>query len=198
MLLDKIKNYKIILGSQSPRRQYLLKELGIGFTVEVLNGIDESYPDNLFYDQIPVYLATHKAQHYTNLLDRKTILITADTIVWLDNEVINKPKDRADAVVILKKLSGKKHEVLTGICIKTEGKEVSFCNKTDVYFRTLSDNEINYYIDNFRPYDKAGAYGIQEWIGYAGIEKIEGSYFNVMGLPVQELYQKLSEFITNL
>ncbi len=198
MLLDKIKNYKIILGSQSPRRQYLLKELGIGFTVEVLNGIDESYPDNLFYDQIPVYLATHKAQHYTNLLDRKTILITADTIVWLDNEVINKPKDRADAVVILKKLSGKKHEVLTGICIKTEGKEESFCNKTDVYFRTLSDNEITYYIDNFRPYDKAGAYGIQEWIGYAGIEKIEGSYFNVMGLPVQELYQKLSEFITNL
>jgi septum formation protein len=197
MLLDKIKNYKIILGSQSPRRQYLLKELGIGFTVEVLNGIDESYPDNLFYDQIPVYLATHKAQHYKNLLDRKTILITADTIVWLDNAVINKPKDREDALTILKKLSGRKHEVLTGICLKTEGKEESFCSKTDVYFRILSDNEIAYYIDNFKPYDKAGAYGIQEWIGYAGIEKIEGSYFNVMGLPVQELYQKLSEFITN-
>jgi len=195
--LDKIKNYNIILGSQSPRRQHLLKELGIGFTVEVLNGIDESYPDNLFYDQIPVYLATHKAQHYKNLLDRKTILITADTIVWLDNAVINKPKDREDALTILKKLSGRKHEVLTGICLKTEGKEESFCSKTDVYFRILSDNEIAYYIDNFKPYDKAGAYGIQEWIGYAGIEKIEGSYFNVMGLPVQELYQKLSEFITN-
>lgn len=197
MLLDKIKNYRIILGSQSPRRQHLLKELGISFTVEVLNGIDESYPKGLVYEEIPVYLATHKAQYYKYLLDRQTILITADTIVCLENQVINKPNNRSEAVSILKKLSGKKHEVLTGICLKTVGKEETFCIKTDVYFCTLSDEEINYYVDNFKPFDKAGAYGIQEWIGYVGIEKIEGSYFNVMGLPVRELYQKLSEFITN-
>ncbi len=198
MLLEKIKNCRIILGSQSPRRQHLLKELGISFKVEVVNGIDETYPKDLYYDDIPIYLAVHKAQYYKNRLDRSTILITADTIVWLENEVINKPNDYDEAVTMLKKLSGKKHEVLTGICLKSNAKEVSFCSKTLVYFRKLTDTEIRYYVDNYKPYDKAGAYGIQEWIGYTGVEKIDGSYFNVMGLPVQELYLKLSEFIDEM
>jgi len=198
MLLDEINNYKVILGSQSPRRQHLLKELGIKFITKVKAGIDESYPDNLNYEEIPVYLAKHKAQYYENMLDLRTILITADTIVWLNNRVINKPQDHDDAIKILKDLSGKKHEVLTGICLKNSVKEETFCSKTDVYFRNLSDIEIKHYVDKYRPYDKAGAYGIQEWIGYIGIQRIDGSYFNVMGLPVQELYQKLSHFISNL
>ncbi|MBN2349920.1 MAG: septum formation protein Maf [Bacteroidales bacterium] len=195
MLINQLQNYRLILASKSPRRHFLLKELGLDFEVITLNEQDEIYPANLYYDEIPVYLAKEKAKIYANYIEEKTILIAADTIVWLDNEVIGKPKDQLEAVQLLKKLSGKKHEVLTGVCLKSLDYESVFCSKTNVYFRELKEDEISFYVNKFKPLDKAGAYGIQEWIGYAGVEKIEGSYFNVMGLPVQKLYTELEKFV---
>jgi septum formation protein len=179
----------------SPRRRFLLGELGLKFRVMDNNDIEESYPASLQAEAIPLYLAKLKAQSLRSLLKEKMILITADTIVWLNNEVIGKPRDAEDAKRMLKKLSGKMHYVYTGVCIASLVKETSFTAESKVYFRDLNNAEIDYYVDTYNPVDKAGAYGIQEWIGYIGIEGIEGSYFNVMGLPVQKLYSALIQFI---
>jgi len=195
MLADKLKKYRIILASQSPRRQALLKELGLDFEIIANNEIEESWPAGLNKEQIPVYLAELKAAHVMPEVPEDTLLITADTIVWLNGHVIGKPVDRADAVRILKELSGAVHEVITGVCLRTGNRKKTFIASSLVYFARLSDEEINYYVENYRPFDKAGAYGIQEWIGYIGLEKIEGSYYNVMGMPVQKLYTELKSFI---
>ncbi len=195
MLTKKLKDYTVILASGSPRRHFLLGETGLEFEIAYLDSHKEEYPPDIPYKEIPVYLAREKAKAYSENTGEKVILITADTIVWLKGEIIGKPGDYQEAVNMLRKLSGKKHEVLTGVCISSKKKEKVFCSKTEVFFRTLTADEINYYIEHYKPFDKAGAYGIQEWIGYVGIEKIVGSYYNVMGLPVQQLYHELEEFV---
>jgi septum formation protein len=157
--------------------------------------MDEVYPATLQAEEIPVYLARAKAACYTALMHANTILITADTIVWLNREVIGKPASEDEAVEMLHRISGNMHEVFTGVCIKTISREIVFHVSSKVYFRKLSGEEIRYYVNRYKPLDKAGAYGVQEWIGYVGVERIEGSYFNVMGLPVQRLYCELIKFI---
>ncbi|MGB3947250.1 MAG: Maf family nucleotide pyrophosphatase [Bacteroidia bacterium] len=191
--MEKLKKMNVLLASKSPRRQYLLKELGLNFEVKTKD-VDESFPEHLQAQEIALYLCEKKANAFDEELTENTIVITADTIVWVDNQVLNKPENYEDAVRMLKLLSGKKHEVYTGVCLKSVSKIKTFYAKTDVYFKTLTEQEINYYITNYNPYDKAGAYGAQEWIGYIAVEKIIGSYFNVMGLPVKELYEELMEF----
>ncbi|MES2140106.1 MAG: Maf-like protein [Bacteroidota bacterium] len=188
-----LKKHNLILASKSPRRQYLMKELGLDFEVHTKD-VDESFPENLEAQEIPLYLCQKKADAFDEELTENTIVITADTIVWIDNQVLNKPENFDDAVRMLKLLSGKKHEVYTGVCLRSKHKTKTFYALTNVYFKELSQEEIEYYINNFNPYDKAGAYGAQEWIGYIAVEKIEGSYFNVMGLPVRELYEELLKF----
>jgi len=189
-------DYHLILASASPRRISLLKELNLTFDILPLD-VDEVYPTHLTDHEVARFLAELKADSFpTEKLTDKTILITADTIVCLNDEVLGKPEDREHAIEMLRTLSGKKHKVITGVCLKSKNKQAIFSNETDVYFCNLSDDEIIYYVDQFKPFDKAGAYGIQEWIGYIGIEKIEGSYFNVMGLPVQQLYSELGKFIS--
>ncbi len=184
--------HKIILGSKSPRRQSLLKELGFEFeTYEV--EVDESYPEKLMREEIPVYLAGKKCEEFGNISD-DSILITSDTIVWLNGQAYNKPDGREEAIVMLKKLSGRMHEVITAICLKSSTNLKTFFVVTDVHFKKLTEKEIIYYVDNYKPFDKAGAYAIQEWIGYIGIEKINGSFYNVMGLPMKELYEELWAF----
>lgn len=195
MFVDKLKNYRIILASGSPRRQALLGELGLEFEVYVNEGLEEDFPPGLGQYEIPVYLAGMKAGAYPGDIKDDTILITADTIVWLNGRTANKPADRQDAVRILGELSGTSHEVVTGVCFRNGRRRHSFYAATRVWFSNLSSEDIRYYVDTFAPFDKAGAYGIQEWIGYIGIEKIEGSYFNVMGLPVQKVYHELKEFL---
>ena len=193
--LPELKQYQIILASKSPRRQQLLKQMGIDFEVKVIT-IDESFSSHLKKEQIAIYLAEKKAAAFGGAdLDDSTLLITADTIVWQKDEVLGKPENREEAYRILRELSGNSHEVITGVCLKTKSKNHSFYSLTKVWFRKLEDAEIYYYIDHYQPYDKAGAYGIQEWIGFIGIEKIEGSYYNVMGLPTSELYRALMEFV---
>ncbi|MBI5217557.1 MAG: septum formation protein Maf [Bacteroidia bacterium] len=191
--MKNLEKYNIILASRSPRRQQLLKGLDIPFTVKTLE-IEEKFPEHLSKYEIPVYLAELKTKAFEKNMLENDLVITADTIVWLDGETLGKPQDYNDAVRILKKLSGEKHEVITGVCIKTKAKSVKFHALTDVYFKKLSDEEIGYYLDHYKPYDKAGAYGVQEWIGYIAVECVEGSYFNVMGLPIQRLYEHLKEF----
>ncbi|HAN18708.1 MAG: septum formation protein Maf [Bacteroidetes bacterium GWC2_33_15] len=195
MFIPNIDKFRIILASQSPRRQQLLNDAGITFDVVINSSGDENYPKQLVKEQIAVFLAKYKAKSFNGDLKENEILITADTIVWLKNEALNKPVDFNDAVSILQKLSGNCHQVYTGVCIKSIDKEVVFSAGTDVYFKKLSLEEITYYVENYKPYDKAGAYGIQEWIGYIAIEKINGSFFNVMGLPIQKLYHELDKFI---
>ena len=187
------KNLKIILASKSPRRQFLLKELGLDFEVRTKD-IDESFPSSLKGQDIALYVCRKKATAFSRSLKENELLITADTIVCIGNSVLNKPSDEKDAAEMLKILSGKMHVVFTAVCLKTTKKEKLFFAGTNVYFKPLGKEEIDYYIKNFNPFDKAGAYGAQEWIGYIGIEKIEGSYFNVMGLPVKELYEELLKF----
>ncbi len=193
MLLENLQKYQIILASKSPRRQQLLQDLGLKFEVQSMD-IPELFPDNLGMTEIPVYLAELKANAFIPQLKDNQLVITADTIVWLDDKVLNKPADYDEGFSMLKDLSGKKHQVLTGVCLLSKDKKVSFYVSTDVWFKQLSDEEIHYYLEHYRPYDKAGAYGIQEWIGYIGINHIEGSFFNVMGLPVQTLYEHLKTF----
>jgi septum formation protein len=193
--LDRLNSFDIVLASKSPRRQHLLSELGLKFRVIDHIDMEEVYPASLRAEEIPLYLAKAKAACCEQYLNPETVLITADTIVWLENEVIEKPFDQEDAVNMLGKLSGRMHEVFTGVCIKTISGESSFFATSRVWFRNLSEEEIRYYIENFNPLDKAGAYGVQEWIGYVGVERIEGSYFNVMGLPVQQLYNELLKLI---
>lgn len=187
--------YKIILASNSPRRRELLGGLGIDFTVKVIDGIDESWPHDLKGEDIPLYISKEKAAPYKAAIANDELVITADTIVYVDGEVLGKPHDKADAVRMLKLISGRWHEVITGVTLMTKERERSFAVTTKVKFSNLSDDEIRRYVDSGLPMDKAGAYGIQEWIGYVGVEAIEGSYFNVVGLPVQRLYRELMEFI---
>lgn len=189
-----IQNYHIILGSNSPRRRELLAGLDLNFEVKVIPGLEEHYPPTLQPEEIPVFLARQKAEAYIPTLSDKTLLITADTIVWNQNKVIGKPKDREDAIQMLQSLSGHEHHVVTGVCLTTTEKQKAFSVVSTVKFATLTDEEISYYVDKYRPFDKAGAYGIQEWIGYIGVESINGSFYNVMGLPVQRLYQELKKF----
>lgn len=190
-LLRNIEKYKIVLGSQSPRRQELLRGLQVDFSVKVLD-VDETYPNDIVGVDIPMYLAEKKADAYK--IDDETLLITADTIVWHEGKVIGKPTDKADAKRMLKRLSGKTHEVITGVCICTSKKRKVFHVISEVRFASLAESEIDYYLENFKPYDKAGSYGVQEWIGYIGVEHINGSYFNVMGLPIQRVYNELKKW----
>ncbi len=186
--------YNIILGSQSPRRQELLHGLDVNFTVNVIAGLEENYPATLQGEEIPMFLAQQKADAYRNGLTPHDMLITADTIVWLDGIVYGKPKDEADAKKMLRALSGKTHDVITGVCVTTTERQETFAAISKVMFASFSDDEINYYIEKYRPMDKAGSYGVQEWIGYIGVEHIDGSFYNVMGLPVQRLYTLLKNW----
>ena len=202
-MLDNLKKYHLILASNSPRRRELLSGLGIEFEVRVMPGIDESYPSMPASD-VAGFIAEKKAQAYLPHLRDDELLITADTVVIVDDEILGKPTDAADAHRMLRQLSGRTHQVITGVCIATNrdarfsrnsrDSKVSFSVSTDVTFKQLSDEEIDYYITHYRPFDKAGAYGIQEWIGYIGVTGLRGSYFNVMGLPVQRIYQELTKF----
>ncbi len=185
---------KLILASNSPRRRELLAGLGLPFEVRVLPGIDESYPSDLQEGNIPLYISRAKASAYLSSLQPDELLITADTIVWLDGSVLEKPHDEAEACDMLRRLSGKTHQVFTGVCLTTTDKQVSFSCRSDVTFCQLDEAEIQHYVREYKPLDKAGAYGVQEWIGYIGVERIEGSFFNVVGLPVQRLYQALKQF----
>ncbi|WP_163326162.1 Maf-like protein [Draconibacterium mangrovi] len=188
-----IPKYNFILASKSPRRQELLKSLGIDFQVKT-KGVDENYPPELSPDQIPGYLAEKKAKAFATELNNKDLLITADTIVVLNGQVLEKPEDYDHAYKMLSALSGKKHEVITGVCLSSTKKSVVFSSLTQVQFKQLTITEIDYYITNYKPFDKAGAYGIQEWIGSIGISHIEGSFYNVMGLPLQKLYEEIQKF----
>lgn len=191
IMLDNLKEYKIILASNSPRRKELLGGLGITYEVKTLPDIDESYPEDLDAEEIPLHIARNKADAYRSMMQPNELIVTADTIVWLDGMVLGKPKDEADACRMLRCLSGKTHQVVTGVCLTTLEKQKCFATVTDVTFAELTEEEINYYVSRYRPLDKAGAYGIQEWIGYIGVQNISGSYFNVVGLPIQRLYTEL-------
>ena len=192
-MLNNLKKYKVILASGSPRRRELLSGLGIDYTIKVLPDVNEAYPETLKGEDIPLYIAREKAEAYLKGIESDELIITADTIVWLDNEVLGKPTDEQQAKVMLRMLSGKTHHVITGVCLTTREFQKSFTTTTEVTFAKLSEEEIDYYVEKYRPLDKAGAYGIQEWIGFVGVEAINGSYFNVMGLPIQRLYKELSK-----
>lgn len=192
-MLSNLTDYHIILASQSPRRQELLSGLNIPFEVKEID-VDENHPSQLVGVDIPMYLAEKKADVYMKSMNDNDLLITADTIVWHEGSVYGKPTDKADATRMLKALSGKTHQVITGVCISTLNKRKIFHVISEVRFARLTPEEIEFYIDNFHPYDKAGAYGVQEWIGFIGVEHIEGSYFNVMGLPIQRLYTELKRW----
>jgi septum formation protein len=194
MIADNLNNYQIILASRSPRRQQLLRELGLKFDV-VNREYTETFPDGLTGEEIARHVAHEKAVSFRNEVAGNEIIITADTIVWCNGKVLGKPLDYEDATRILNEISGNTHEVITGVSIFSSTKEVTFSVSTKVTFEQLSDEEIKYYIDEFSPYDKAGAYGIQEWIGIIACSHIDGSYFNVVGLPVQRLYKELQDFI---
>lgn len=192
-MLNNLNKYRIILASNSPRRKELLAGLGIAHEVRVLLDVDESYPNELRGGDIPLYIAKKKADSYLSLLQSDELMITADTVVWLDGKVLGKPQDKEDAKQMLRAMSGKVHEVFTAVCLTTTGQQRSFVAQTEVRFATLEEEEIDYYVENYLPLDKAGAYGVQEWIGYIGVEHITGSYYNIMGLPVQKLYKLLKE-----
>ena len=187
--------YNIILASNSPRRRELLSGLDIDFEVKVLDGIDESYPDDLPVDEVAVFISKAKAEAYKKIITDDQLVITADTIVVLGDQVLGKPKGREEAVAMLQALSGNTHKVITGVCLTTTKQQRSISVTSEVTFKTLDEEEIDYYVDHYKPYDKAGAYGIQEWIGYIGVTGLKGSYFNVMGLPVQRIYQELKEML---
>lgn len=192
-MLDNIKNYKVVLASASPRRRELMGGLDIPFVVQTLPDVDETFPKNLSGGEIPLYISKKKADAYRPMMKEDELIITADTIVWLDGEALGKPLDEEDARRMLRNMSGKRHSVFTGVTITTEKEQCSFVAQSNVSFALLNEEEIDYYIKKYKPMDKAGAYGAQEWIGYIGMENIEGSYFNVMGLPVQRLYNELKK-----
>ena len=191
-MLNNLEKYDVVLGSNSPRRRELLNDMGVIFRVEAIKGIDESYPANLPVEEIPVYLARIKAEGHP--LKSNELLITADTVVVLDEEVLGKPDNEADAHRMLRDLSGRAHRVISGVCVTTTDRCESFADTSIVRFADLTDDEIDYYIEHYRPLDKAGAYGIQEWIGNVGISGISGDFYNVMGLPTRKLYQLLKTF----
>lgn len=186
--------YKLILGSASPRRQELLKSLGFEFRNQPVKVDETLWPKNLEAQEIPIYLAELKADAYEEELKENELLITADTVVWCEGKVFNKPENFAEGKKMLETLSGKMHEVFTAVCLKSANKQTTFYDVSKVYFKKLKTYEIEYYLTNYSPYDKAGGYGVQDWIGYIGIDKIEGSFYNVMGLPVKELYEELIKF----
>lgn len=194
MILNNLKKFDVLLASKSPRRKSLLEKLDIDFKIITNIETDETYPDNLKITEIPKFLAKKKAKSYKNIITEKNILITADTIVILKNKVINKPTDSKNAKSILQSLSNNMHTVITGVCITSKQKQICFSEKSQVFFGELTNKEIEYYINKYKPFDKAGAYGIQEWIGYIGISKINGSFYNIMGLPLKKLYENLKKF----
>lgn len=193
-MLDNLKKYNIVLASKSPRRQELLKGIGVVFSI-LTKEVDESFPSRLPLIDVAPFLSLKKAKAFENAeLPENYMVITADTVVIVENEILGKPKDRDDAVRMMNLLSGKVHKVVTGVTVHTKEKTKTFSVTSKVTFETLDNQEVDYYIDNFKPYDKAGAYGVQEWIGYIGVSNVEGSYYNVMGLPTQKLYKVLKEF----
>lgn len=192
-LADHLSGYTITLGSRSPRRNELFSGLNLPFVIDVRE-VDESFPSSMNVMEVPEYLAVLKTEPFREDFRQNGLLITADTIVLIDDQVLGKPLDYDHAFEMLNRLSGKRHMVITGVCITSAEKQVTFRDQTDVWFKTLAPEEIDYYLTHYKPYDKAGSYGVQEWIGYVAIEKIEGSYFNVMGLPIQRLYQELLSF----
>ena len=198
-MLEDLKKYSVVLASNSPRRKELLSGLGVNFSVKTLPDVDESFPDTLKGEEIPLFIARKKADAYkvlfssvnSNEVEEPLLVITADTIVWIEDEVLGKPANATEARAMLSKLSGKKHQVITGVCLTTASWQKSFAAVSEVQFSSITEEEVDYYIQNYCPYDKAGAYGVQEWIGFIGVESIQGSYFNVMGLPIQRLYREL-------
>jgi septum formation protein len=196
MLIGDLDKYRIILASRSPRRQELLRELGLTFEVVVRDWLEE-YPGDLRGEEIALYVALEKAKTFLPEIKNNEIVIAADTIVWCNNKVLDKPVDKKDALRIIREISGNTHQVITGVSLLSSIKQTSFCSSTKVTFSELSEEEIEYYIDKCSPYDKAGAYGIQEWIGIAACSHIEGSYFNVMGLPAEKIYHELQKFIAS-
>lgn len=195
LLHDKLKNYRLILASQSPRRRQLLADAGIEYSLAPRFECEELYPESLPAVEVAEYLSRLKSEAYPAPLADGDILLTADTVVVAGGEVLGKPVDRSDAIAIINKLSGREHEVITGVTLRSAVSTKSFSSRSVVRFRALSQEEIEYYVDTYSPMDKAGAYGIQEWIGYVGIEGIEGSFYNVMGLPIQRVYCELNEFV---
>lgn len=193
-MLNNLKKYNVVLASNSPRRKELLQRLGIPFKVRTLFGIDESYPDSLRGEDIVRYISRNKAKAYRSSMAPNELLITADTIVCLSGEVLGKPKSAEEAKDMLRRLSGQVHQVITGVTIVTAELTENFAVTSHVSFSKLTEDEISFYVDNYLPFDKAGAYGIQEWIGLVAVEELRGSYFNVVGLPIQRLYQKLKLF----
>ena len=193
-MLEKLTRYKIVLASNSPRRRELMDGLGVPYEVRTMDGIDESYPPHLQGGDIAVCISLKKADAYRRTMASGELIVTADTIVWLDGQVLGKPKDAEEARRMLRLLSGKTHQVITGVTLTNTYMTKSFASFSQVTFAHLTDEEIDYYVERFRPMDKAGAYGVQEWIGFIGVERIECYYFNVMGLPVQRLYQELKRF----
>ena len=191
-MLDNLKRYRVVLASNSPRRKLLLSGLDIPFEVKVLPDIDESYPHDLPLVQVAEYIAREKAAAYKPLMGRDELIITADTIVIAAGEVMGKPKDADDARRMLGTLSDRTHQVVTGVCIMTAEQQRSFSAMTDVTSKRLTEEEIEYYLGKYKPYDKAGAYGVQEWIGYIGVSAINGSFYNVMGFPIQRIYNELA------
>ena len=190
----KISPYKIILGSNSPRRKELLSGIDVEYEVRTLPDIEEQFPKNMNPTKVPEYLAQKKAAAYSHKMNDEILLITADTVVILDDVIYGKPADKQEAQQMLRKLSGKTHVVITGVCLTTSRKQTTFSDTSFVTFAPLSNEEIDYYLNNYLPLDKAGAYGVQEWIGYVAVDKIEGSYYNVMGLPISKVYRELKNF----
>ena len=190
---NKSVDKKIILASNSPRRRELLAGLDLEFEVKVIKGIDESYPNTLPPTEVAQYIAAKKADAYLTTITDNDLVITADTVVIVDDEILGKPHDETQAKAMLRRISGRSHQVVTGVCLVTKDKRREFSVSTDVTFRCLTESEIDYYVSHYRPFDKAGAYGIQEWIGYVGVTALNGSYFNVMGLPVQRIYAELQK-----
>ena len=190
-MLENLKKYHFVLASNSPRRKELLAGLDVDYEVRIVPGIDESYPDTLSGEEIPQYISRKNAEAYVRTMSRDELVFTADTIVWSEGQVLGKPHSEAEACRMLGMLSGRTHEVITGVTLMTASEKRTFAVVSEVIFDNLSEEEIRYYVDRYRPMDKAGAYGIQEWIGYVGVSSLRGSYFNVMGLPVQRLYKEL-------
>lgn len=189
--LKNIEQYKVILASNSPRRKQLLEQLGVNFVTRVLKDIDENYPEDLLAEDVAEYISRKKSAVYCEQMAENELIITADTVVVCGNEILGKPKNSIEASNMLHKLSGRTHKVVTGVTIATKEFSKSFSSITEVTFAELSDNEIDYYVEVYKPFDKAGAYGIQEWIGCVGVSGMNGSYYNVMGLPIFRLYQEL-------
>ncbi len=195
LLHEKLRNRRLLLASQSPRRRELIAGCGLPYDPAPKYDCEEIYPADLPAEEVPLYLSQLKSRAYPAALAPNDILLTADTVVVLDGEVLGKPHDRTDAIRMLHRLSGRRHTVVSGVTLRTPQRMQTFEARTNVWFRSLTDEEVEYYIDTFHPLDKAGSYGIQEWIGYAAIERIEGSFYNVMGLPIQKLYTELNQFL---